>query len=169
MELEEHSEVRKAIEPALNDLGYEIVRLKWMGGSVVRTLQIMAEPINGSLMQVDDCEKISHSVSAILDVEDLIKEQYNLEVSSPGIDRPLTRLKDYARFAGFDAKFQTREFYEGKRKFKGKILAAENDNVTFELIDKAGKLEVPFAGITEARLVLTDELIKFVQKNKKAN
>src|SRR5262245_26866590 len=112
MNLDENNDVRKTIEPSIKSLGYEIVRLRWIGGNNgMKTLQLMAEPSNGFLMNVDDCEKISNTVSAILDVEDIIPGKYNLEVSSPGIDRPLTRAHDYERFKSFDAKFETREFY----------------------------------------------------------
>lgn len=160
MNLDENNPIRKTIEPSINYMGYEIVRLQWVGGGNSKTLQLMAEPSNGFLMQVDDCEKISQTVSAILDVEDIIQGKYHLEVSSPGIDRPLTRFKDYDRFKGFEAKFETRQMFEGRKRFRGKIISAENNHVVFELIDKGGKLEVPFEEILEAKLVLTDELIK---------
>ena len=104
------------ITPVIEDMGYELVRLRLMGGEVA-TLQVMADKPDGGI-EVDDCAQISTAISATLDVEDPIVEAYNLEVSSPGIDRPLTRLKDFEAFEGYEAKLETAELIDGRKRFK---------------------------------------------------
>lgn len=164
-EMEENNNIRTIIEPAVTDLGYDIVRLKWLGGEKYKTLQIMIEPKDGGPTLVEDCEKVSHTVSALLDVDDVIEGAYRLEVSSPGIDRPLTRKKDFENWQGFEAKIETREAIEGRRKFRGTILKFADDKIEFELKDEKKFFTIPLAKVTEAKLVLTDELINHVTKN----
>lgn len=159
MQLDEDNEVRKAIEPSIEAEGYEIVRIRWTGGNKSKTLQLMIEPKTGGITQVEDCEKVSRAVSAILDVEDIITDEYNLEVSSPGIDRPLTRLKDFDKFKGFTCKIETKDFYESKRKFRGIVKKVEGENIEFEEQDSKEIYQFPFSDIAEAKLVMTDELI----------
>src|SRR4028119_1392064 len=122
------------VEPVAGDLGLELVRLRLMGGQHP-TLQIMAQRADGS-MEVDDCARLSTAVSAVLDVEDPITDAYTLEVSSPGIDRPLTRLKDFETWAGFEAKIETSEAIDGRKRFKGRLQGTEGDEVLLEIEEK---------------------------------
>ncbi len=118
----------------------------------------MAERADGAPMTVDDCADISHAVSALLDVEDPIAGAYTLEISSPGIDRPLTRLKDFERFAGFEAKLESRVSVDGRKRFKGRLGGVEDGEI---LIDtEQGAARVPFDTVLRAKLVLTDDLIR---------
>lgn len=144
------------IAPTLDGMGYELVRVV-VSGSHWPTLQVMAERRDGAAMTVDDCETISRALSAKLDVEDPIASSYVLEVSSPGIDRPLVRPKDYQRFAGHLAKIETRQPLAGRRRFTGKILRADAAHVRVAV--EAGEVDIPLADIARAKLVLTEELI----------
>ncbi|MDA7827361.1 ribosome maturation factor RimP, partial [Rhodobacteraceae bacterium] len=111
------------VTPVIEDMGFELVRIRLMGGET-KTLQIMADKPEGGI-EVDDCGDISTAVSAILDVEDPISDAYDLEVSSPGIDRPLTRLKDFETYEGYEVKLETAEMIEGRRRFKGELAGVE--------------------------------------------
>lgn len=144
------------IAPAVEAAGYRLVRLRLMGGKR-KTLQIMAERADG-LMDVEDCAKLSRALSEFLDAEDPIEGEYDLEVSSPGIDRPLTRITDYARWAGHEAKLElTAPDESGRKRFKGLLLGLEGNDV---VLDMAGtRAKFPFRAIAEAKLVLTDKLI----------
>ena len=119
------------ITPVIEDLGFELVRVRLMSGKAT-TLQIMAERPEGGI-EVDQCAAISTAVSATLDVEDPIVDEYTLEVSSPGIDRPLTRLKDFATFEGYEAKIETTELIEGRRRFKGQLAGVEDNDVLINI------------------------------------
>jgi ribosome maturation factor RimP len=119
------------ITPVIEGLGFELVRIRLMGGAT-RTLQIMADKPEGGI-EVDDCGEISTAVSAVLDVEDPIEENYVLEVSSPGIDRPLTRLKDFEMWKGWEARVETTELIDGRRRFKGTLAGTEGDEVLIEI------------------------------------
>lgn len=151
------------VEPTIEGMGYELVRLRFMGGKTP-TLQIMADTADGTI-EVDDCAAISRAVSAILDVEDPIEGEYSLEVSSPGIDRPLTRLKDFETFEGYDVKLQTGELISGRKNFKGVLRGVEDGDVLIEI--QEGTIGLPFEWLTEAKLVLTDALIAESLKAKK--
>lgn len=142
-------------------MGYEVVRVQISGGQR-SVLQIMAERADGAPMTVEDCADISRSVSALLDVEDPIREAYTLEVSSPGIDRPLTRLKDFERFAGFEARLESRMAIDGRKRFKGMLKGVEDGLVCIDTEQGAARLE--FDNILRAKLVLTDELIRASQE-----
>jgi ribosome maturation factor RimP len=143
----------------LEGMGYELVRVQLSGGTEP-VLQIMADRADGAAMTVDDCADISRGISALLDTEDPIAGTYTLEVSSPGIDRPLTRPIDFERYAGFDAKIETRAPIDGRRRFKGQLRGLEGDQV---LIDVDGETRhLTFDDIAKAQLVLTDELIAAV-------
>lgn len=155
--------LEKLIEPCATALGFELVRVKMTGSQGDRTLQVMAEdPATGQLI-VDQCAALSRAISAKIDEveeggEELIAGAYNLEVSSPGIDRPLTRAKDYANWAGHKANIALAEPVGDLRKLRGTIVGMQNGVVTVE--DKReGRVDVPFANIHSAKLVLTDELI----------
>jgi len=152
------------ITPVIEDLGYELVRIRLMSGKE-STLQIMADKPEGGI-EVDDCSVISTAVSAILDVEDPILDAYTLEVSSPGIDRPLTRLKDFDMFEGYDAKLETDQLIDGRRRFKGVLAGVEGDEVLINVAE--GTIGLKFDWLTDAKLVLTDELIKEMLRQRKA-
>lgn len=152
------------ITPVIEDLGYELVRVRLMSGKE-STLQIMADKPEGGI-EVDDCATISTAVSATLDVEDPILDAYTLEVSSPGIDRPLTRLKDFDMFEGYEAKLETDELIDGRRRFKGVLAGVEDDEVLINVAE--GTIGLKFDWLTEAKLVLTDELIREMLRQRKA-
>jgi len=156
MDLEER--ISSLVAPSLDAMGYELVRVALLG-RLDQTLQIMAERRDRAPMTVDDCADISRAVSALLDVEDPIAGKYTLEVSSPGIDRPLTRSTDYERFAGFEAKVETIRPVEGRKRFRGKILGLTAENQVRLVVDTGEELSIPLADIQRAKLVLTDELI----------
>lgn len=153
------------VAPVIEAMGYELVRLRFMGGKTPR-LQIMADTAEGGI-EVDDCAAISRQVSAVLDVEDPIEGEYNLEVSSPGIDRPLTRLKDFETWAGYEAKLQTAELISGRKNFRGRLMGVEDGEVLVEI--EEGTIGLAFDWLTEAKLVLTDDLVAATLRAKKAN
>lgn len=146
------------IEPAAADLGYEIVRIRVMGARR-KTLQIMAETPDGR-MNSGDCEKLSRGLSPLLDAEDPMTGEYYLEVSSPGIDRPLTRLQDFERWAGWQAKLELDRLVEGRKRWTGTLAGIEDDNVCLDVEGEEDTALIPFAWIATAKLVLTDELIR---------
>lgn len=152
------------ILPVIEDLGYELVRVRLMGGEE-KTLQVMAQKADGS-MEVDDCAKVSTEISAILDVEDPIDGVYALEVSSPGIDRPLTRLKDFDLWHGYEAKLELTDAIDGRRRFKGVLAGITEDEVLITVTE--GTIGLKFEWLAEAKLVLTDELITEMLKQRKA-
>lgn len=151
------------VAPVIEDMGFEMVRLRLMGGNT-KTLQIMAERPEGGI-EVDECAKISTAVSAVLDVEDPLVESYTLEVSSPGIDRPLTRLKDFETFEGYEAKLETDELIDGRKRFKGTLAGVEENEVLINITE--GTVGLKFDWLAEAKLVLTDDLIKEMLKARK--
>ena len=153
--------IQDMIAPTVEDLGFEIVRVQVTGSKHPR-LQVMAERIDGTGIDVEDCAKISRSISALLDVEDPISGEYALEVSSPGIDRPLTRTKDFETWAGFDAKVELSVGIDGRKRFSGRLLGVDdNDNILME--DAEGENHVlPFDDVQRAKLLLTDELMAAV-------
>lgn len=153
--------VTEIIETSVKELGFELVRVSY-GGGRKPTLQIMAERPDGT-MSVDDCAKLSREISAILDVEDPLVGEFLLEVSSPGIDRPLTRPKDFTRWVGFDAKVELEEASEGRRRFRGNILSADENVVTLKVSDLKEDVVISYEEISKAKLILTDELIEAVQ------
>lgn len=142
--------------PVIEAAGFRLVRLRLMG-SKRKTLQIMAEKPDGT-MDVEDCATLSHALSDFLDTEpDVIEGEYLLEVSSPGIDRPLTRLADFSRWAGHEAKLELSAPLDGRKRFKGLLLGLDGADVMFDTGKE--RLRFPFAAIAEAKLVLTDKLI----------
>jgi len=143
-------------EPAAAELGYRIVRLR-MTGLRRRRLQIMAERAEDGAMGLEDCVALSRSLSPLLEASDPLSGDYDLEVSSPGIDRPLVRLEDFERFAGHDAKLETIGMVEGRRRFRGVLAGVIGQNVRITI--GADELDVPFSQLADARLVLTDRLI----------
>ena len=153
------------LNPILEDLGFEMVRVRLSNGNP-STLQIMADRLDGQI-GVDELAEINTSVGTILDVEDPIPENYTLEISSPGIDRPLTRKKDFDSFQGFEAKVETTELIDGRRRFRGVLAGVNNDEVLINL--EEGTIGLKFTWLSDARLVLSDDLIKkMLKKNAKA-
>jgi len=148
--------IERIISPSIIAMGYEIVRVM-LSGTHRPVLQIMAERCDGAPMTVDDCALISRTVSATLDVEDPISSAYTLEVSSPGIDRPLTRLKDFARFAGCEARIEMRDLVAGRRRFQGVLRGVSDQQVRLQVADD--EVELPYSGIQRAKLVMTDALL----------
>ena len=139
------------IEPALTAMGYEIVRVQLGGGRRSATLQIMCDRLDGQALTLDDCAEISRLASAVLDVEDPIAGGYTLEVSSPGLDRPLTRPKDFERFAGAEARVELSLPVDGRRRFKGVLRGLDDDAVILETGD--GRCRLALADIEKAKLV----------------
>lgn len=153
------------IAPTVEALGYRLVRVSFGGGSRA-ILQVMAERPDGTFA-IEDCEALSRDLSALLDVEDPIAEEYVLEVSSPGIDRPLVRPEDFQRNAGFQTKLTAVQQIEGRRRFTGLLKGINADNViTLECED--GTFDIPFEQMEKAKLILTDELIKAHEQAAKA-
>ena len=148
--------IARLIEPSLTAMGYRLVRVAVTGGRRM-TLQIMAERLDDCSMTLDDCELISHSVSAALDVADPIAGAYMLEVSSPGIDRPLVRAEDYDRFSGFDAKIELARTVEGRKRYRGRLLGTSDGAI--RLLTEAGEIRLPLETVMRAKLVLTDDMI----------
>ena len=144
------------IRGTLEGMGFELVRVRLAGGDHP-LLQVMAERTDGAAMTVDDCAEISQNVSVLLDVDDPIAGAYTLEVSTPGIDRPLTRPQDFERYAGHLARIETREAIAGQRRFKGWLRGVAEGVVSIDIEDQT--VSFPFDAITKAQLVLTDELI----------
>ncbi len=159
--------IAEIITPLIEGMGYELVRVRLMAGKSA-TLQIMAQKPDGTI-EVDDCARISTAVSAVLDVEDPISDAYTLEVSSPGIDRPLTRLKDFDQWQGFEARIETEELIDGRRRFKGLLSGVEGDEVLIEIEDHGEPVTIglKFDWLSDAKLVLTDDLIRNVLRGRK--
>ncbi|MBZ4689506.1 ribosome maturation factor RimP [Cereibacter changlensis] len=158
------------ITPTIEGLGFELVRIRLMGGKT-RVLQIMADRPDGGII-VEDCATISTAVSAVLDVEDPVEDNYILEVSSPGIDRPLTRLKDFDMWVGYEARIETTELIDGRRRFKGELAGTEGDEVLITLEegkDNFVTIGLQFDWLSDAKLILTDELIAEMLRQRKAS
>ncbi len=150
------SQIARLVAPTLEATGYDLVRVKLTGGRHRPRLQVMAERSGGG-MSVDDCSKASRLVSAVLDVEDPIKGAYELEVSSPGIDRPLVRRADYERYAGHEVKIELRQAVDGRKRYRGRLLGVRDGAVVIAVGD--GEAEIALDDVAAAKLVLTDELI----------
>mgnify|MGYP003994733801 FL=1 len=159
--MSQEENIETLISPALESSGYELVRVQ-ISGDKNKTLQIMAERVDEANMTVEDCAAISREISTILDVDDPISGTYSLEVSSPGIDRPLVRLKDFERYAGFEALVDMNFLVEGRKKFKGKLLGIQDDKVAIRM--KEETFELPFGEIRRAKLLLTQELLDAAQQ-----
>ena len=153
------------ITPVIEDMGFELVRVRLMSGKST-ILQVMADRPAGGI-EVDECAKISQAIGAVLDVEDPILDEYALEVSSPGIDRPLTRLKDFDAFEGYEAKIETSELIDGRRRFKGELAGVEGGEVLINV--EEGAIGLQFDWLSDAKLVLTDDLIKEMLRQRKAS
>lgn len=156
-----HAQLQQLIAPVVHEAGFELVRVQFTAGKSA-TLQIMAEDPATGQITIDECAQLSRLISDVLDESDPIDDAYDLEVSSPGIDRPLTRLDDFDRWAGHVAQFTLRDPIEDKgrmrRHFRGQLLGLTDGAISLRL-DDVGDISVPFDGIEEAQLLLTDRLI----------
>ena len=153
------------LDPVAESLGLEIVRVRLMGGTQRRRLQIMAERPSDHDISVEECARLSRAVSEVLDAADPIAGEYLLEVSSPGVDRPLPRLIDFQMFEGFEARLETDRMVEGRRRFRGVLAGVEdadtaNPLVAVDLEDEEDTALLPFAWLHDAKLILTDALLK---------
>jgi len=148
--------IEEIITPTVEALGFRLVKVDYTGGRNPR-LQIMAEQADTGRMTVDDCASVSRAVSAVLDVEDPLAGAYALEVSSPGIDRPLVRFEDFEKFSGFDAKIETSRAIDGRKRFKGRLASVKDGIVRIEIKDQV--FDLAFQDIDKAKLLLSDELI----------
>ena len=149
--------LNELIEPICAQKGYDLVRLQLSGGNMRKVLQIMAERKDRKAMTVEDCAELSRAISPVLDEKDPIEDNYTLEVSSPGIDRPLIKLDDFDRFKGFEAKVEALSLINGRKRFSGRLRGIDGTDVilSFENDD----VRIPFNQIAKAKLVLTDELL----------
>lgn len=150
--------IAEIIRPSLEAMGFDLVQVQVMDGKKRKTLQVFAENRETGRITLDECAQASRTISTLLDVEDVMEGAYNLEVSSPGIDRPLTRPADYERHLGFDVKVETRLPIQGRRRFKGQLIAAQPDQITIRIDGEDHRLNL--ADIATARPVLTDAFIK---------
>jgi ribosome maturation factor RimP len=157
------------VGPVIEGMGFELVRIRLMGGNT-RTLQVMADRPDGGII-VEDCAQISLAISAVLDVEDPIEDNYHLEVSSPGIDRPLTRLKDFDVWNGYEARIETTELISGRRRFKGNLAGTEGDEVLIEIEESGAPVTIglKFDWLSDAKLILNDDLIAEMLRQRKAS
>ena len=163
--------IARIVEPVANDLGYALVRVKVTQENGC-TLQIMAEDENGRFA-ITDCERLSKDVSPVLDVEDPIDREYHLEVSSPGIDRPLVRARDFRTYLGHEAKVELGDALNGRKRFRGLIEAVTDDTVTIKLPDVPKgddpNFVLPLAALAEAKLVMTDRLMNMAELDQEEN
>lgn len=159
------SHLEPVFEPVIEKAGFRLVRLRVMGGAT-KTLQVMAERPDGG-MDVDDCATLSHALLDFIEAEDPIEGDYELEVSSPGIDRPLTRLMDFARWAGHEAKIELTLPVEGRKRFRATLLGLDGQDVMIRADNS--DIRFPFRAIANAKLILTDKLIQEDLKTRKAS
>lgn len=164
------AQIARIVEPVANDLGYSLVRVKITQENGL-TLQIMAEDANGRFA-ITDCERLSKDVSPALDVEDPIDREYHLEVSSPGIDRPLVRARDFRNYIGHEAKIELGELINGRKRFRGIIAAADDESFTMKLPDVPKDTDpnhrLPLSALAEAKLVMTDALMNMARIDQEA-
>jgi len=153
--------IEQMVAPTVEAMGFRVVRVQLMGKDSLR-LQVMVERQDEQPIQVDDCAHVSRAISAVLDVEDPIAGAYTLEVSSPGIDRPLVRLGDFQRFVGFEARVETARPIDGRRRFRGRLLGVAGDAVRMTV--EGAEMALPYRDIERAKLVLTDELVTATDK-----
>ena len=154
--------IQDLIEPIVDELGFNIVRVQ-MSGKEMMLMQVMVERKDGQGMTVDDCASVSRAISTLLEVDDPIKGAYTLEVSSPGIDRPLVRIKDFERFLGFQAKIEINRPLDGRRRFKGKLLGVKDDVV--KLLVDGEEVNLLYPDIHKAKLLMTDDLISAAEES----
>lgn len=161
-ELRSIGAIERLIEPSLEAMGYDLVRVRLSGGGPGQTLQVMAERKDRRDMSISDCAEISRSLSAVLDVADPISGAYNLEVSSPGLDRPLVRREDFERFSGHEARIETHAPVGGRKRFRGRLAGLAGNDVVIAC--DGADFAIPFDAVARAKLVLTDERIAAAMK-----
>ncbi len=152
-------------EPLADDMGYDIVRVRVMANKRT-TVQIMAERKSDGTMKVEDCAKLSRELSAVLEVEDPLRDPYALEVSSPGVDRPLTSLEQFARYEGFEVKIELDRLVEGRKRFRGTLAGNDGDMIGIDLDDEDQTAFIPFEWMAEAKIIVTDEMIEAIQEQR---
>jgi ribosome maturation factor RimP len=166
-ETTEEEKISSLVEPLIENMGYQLVRIKMIGGDH-NILQVMAEKEDGTLA-ISDCSKISRILSPIMDIEDLIEDQYRLEVSSPGIDRPLVRIIDFERTIGLEAKIELSEMLADRKHFRGMIEGTQDSEVLLKMeidgYDEPQIIGIPFKKISSAKLIMTDDLIALANNN----
>ena len=155
----EDNQLLELLDPVAQTAGYEITRLRLMGGDRARRLQVMAEDASGSML-VEDCARLARAISSVMDAVDPISGEYLLEVSSPGIDRHLTRLRDFQNWEGHEAKLEIDRIAEGRKRFRGELAGVEGELVAINIEGESETALLPFAWLVEARLVVTDALMK---------
>lgn len=165
---QEDRQLLELLDPVAEAAGYDIVRLRLMGGGERRRLQIMAERPADHDMGIDDCSVLSRAISEVLEAADPIKGDYVLEVSSPGIDRPLTRIEDFVTFEGLEARLELDRMAEGRKRFRGELAGVEGDNIGLDIEGEDETALIPFSWIVEAKLVMNDELMKRGAEARKA-
>ena len=156
----EDRQILELVDPVAESIGLSIVRVRLMGGTLRRRLQVMAERPSDHDISVAECARLSRAMSEVLDAADPIAGEYLLEVSSPGIDRPLTRKIDFELFDGFEARLEADRMIEGRKRFKGMLAGVEGDNVAIDLDGEDYTALIPFDWIVDAKLVMSDALIK---------
>ena len=156
----EDREILELVDPVADSIGLSIVRVRLMGGTLRRRLQVMAERPSDNDIDVGECARLSRAMSEVLDAADPIAGEYLLEVSSPGIDRPLTRLIDFDLFDGFEARLEADRMVEGRKRFKGVLAGVDGDNVAIDLDGEDDTALIPFDWLVDAKLVMSDALIK---------
>jgi ribosome maturation factor RimP len=156
---QEDRELIELLDPVAEAAGYAIVRLRLMGGER-RRLQVMAERPSDGDMGIDDCTKLSKAVSEVLDAAEVVKGEFVLEISSPGIDRPLTRLHDFETYEGYEARIELDRMAEGRKRFKGELAGVDDGNIAIDLEGEDHTALIPFAWVIDAKLVMTDALMK---------
>lgn len=150
--------IQTAITPSLEAMGYEIVQLRLADHARRKTLSLMAERKDGRMMGFNDCTDISHTVSVLLDVDDPISGAYDLEVCSPGVDRPLVKLVDYTRYKDYEIKLETLVPVGGRKRFKGLLKGTQGEDIQMQT--EEGEVSIPFTSIKSAKLIVTDELLR---------
>jgi ribosome maturation factor RimP len=155
----EDRKLLELIEPVAEAAGYDIVRLRMVGGDRARRMQIMAERPDGTML-VADCAALSRAISEVLDAADPVHGEYLLEVSSPGVDRPLTRMRDFMTYQGFEARIELDRLSDNRKRFKGELAGVEGADVLLKIEGEDATVRLPFAWISDAKLVITDQLLK---------
>ena len=161
--MDQTTRIERLIAPTIEAMGYELVRVALGGGRQSARLQVMIERKDRAPMRVDDCAEISRTISAVLDVEDPIESAYTLEVSSPGLDRPLTRPGDFDRFKGFEARIESARPIEGRKKFQGRLKGLDGETVRIDC--DGAEVGVPLHEVQKAKLVINDELLRAAAKD----
>jgi ribosome maturation factor RimP len=162
----QENRIKRLIEPVLTDMGFDLVSIRIIGSQKLQTLQIMAEDPNTGNLDLNNCTKISNALSALLDVEDPIQSAYQLEISSPGIDRPLVRERDFLKHIGYEISVETENPNDsGQKRFRGKLLSY--DGQKFSMTTDTGDVDIELNNASRVKLILTDELAKQALKKRR--